>query len=115
MKNLLSLAIGLIFTSLTIVGCSQPPKAVSADQAIEQSQTFSTAEEKEKYLVSQANSFVSSKEYDQAIQTAQYVLANIDSTSAEAKSILEKAAAELKEVAQEKAEEVQKTLGNLGK
>lgn len=100
---------------LLVLGCAQQPKAANAQQAIEQSKAKGTAEQQAKYLVSQANAFMNSKNFDEAVQTARYVLANLDANSQEAKSIIEKAAAELKKVAEQKAEELKKSLGGLGK
>ena len=107
------IAVSMIFVGLE--GCSQQSKAANAQQAIDQSKSMKTADEQAKYLVGQANAFVNNKNFDQAIQTAKYVLANLNANSQEAKGILEKAAEDMKKMAQQKAEEMKKSLGNLGK
>ena len=115
MKKLTLILAGIVFVAAAVVGCSQQPKASSAGQAIEQSKAMSTTQEQAKYLVSQANAFVNSKNFDEAIQTAKYILANLDTNSAEAKSIIEKATAEVKKIAEQKAEELKKSIGSFGK
>ena len=52
-----------------------------------------TVEEQVNYLVSQANAFINSQEFDQAIKTSQYILRNLDKSSEEAKGIIETAKA----------------------
>ena len=115
MNKALLITVLLTGAVLAVSSCSQQPKAANSRQAIEQSKAMSTTQEQAKYLVSQANAFVNSNNFDEAIQTAKYILANLDADSAEAKSIIEKAAAELKNVAMQKTEEMKKSLGNLGK
>jgi len=107
---------GVFFSMLLVnlTGCAQQ-KAQDSQAAIEQSKSLKTVEEQVKYLVSQANSFVSSKEFDQAISTGKYILANLDSNSQEAKSIIEKATAEMKKMAQGAVNDVKNKLGTLGK
>jgi hypothetical protein len=104
----------LIGTALTlgVMGCAK--KAANSQEAIATSQQMKTVDEQVKYLVSQANSFINSKQFDQAIQTAQHILSNLDQNSAEAKSIIEKAKAELQKAAQGAVADVQKKLGSFG-
>jgi len=99
---------------LSVAGCAQQPKAANSQEAIEQAKALETAEAQAKYLISQANAFVNSKDFDQAIQTAKYVLANLDSESKEAQSIIEKATTQLKKMAEEKAAEMKKSLSSMG-
>lgn len=92
----------LIFTTIVLAGfltggCAK--KEANSQQAIEQSKSMKTVDAQVKYLVGQANAFINSKQFDQAIATAKYVLTNLDQNSAEAKSILEKAQAELTKTA----------------
>ena len=115
MKNTVRIAVFLMCASLTFAGCAQQPKAANASQAIEQSKSMKTVEEQAKYLVGQANAFVNSKDFDQAIQTAKYVLSNLNANSQEAKDVLEKATEEMKKMAMQKAEEMKKSLGDFGK
>ena len=112
--------------SFIAFGCSQQQSAANSSQAIEKSQTLSSVQEKANYLVQQANSFINSKNFEDAISTAKYILANLDQNSSEAKSILQRAQEELKKLAEQKLGEVKagankamddakNKLGNLGK
>ncbi len=85
-------------------GCAQ--KAASAREAIESSKTLKTAQEQAAMLVKQAELFYSSKEFQQAIDIAQYILSNLDKDSAQAKSLLEKATSDLKAAATKAAGDV---------
>ncbi len=93
------------------IGCAK--KAASVNEAIQNSQAMKTVEEKANYLVKQAEAFYSSKEFQQAIETAQYILSNIDKNSQAAKDLIEKAKAQLQAAAQKAADDVKKKL--LGK
>ena len=115
MKNIYLTTIVTSIFLMSVAGCSQQPKAADSQQAIEQSKSMGTVEAQTKYLIDQANAFVNSKDFDQAIQTAKHVLANLDTNSMEAKSVIEKATEEMKKMAQQKAEELKKSLGALGK
>lgn len=115
MKKFYSVFLAVIFLTVSFAGCAQQPKAANSQEAIAQSKSLATVDEQVKYLVGQANAFVSSKNYEQAVQTAQYVLSSLDANSQEAKSILDKAAAEIKKLAEQKAEELKKSLGSFGK
>lgn len=96
-------------------GCAAPkPQAATADQAIEQSKSVGDVQAQAKYLISEANAFVNSQKFDEAIEAAKYVLANLDANSQEAKSILEKATAEIKKLAEQKAAELKNKLNNIG-
>ena len=101
-----------IFVSLTAAGCAQ--KAANSQQAVQQSQQYQTVDEKVKYLVSQANQFLNSKEFNEAVSTAQYILSNLDKNSQEAKSILETAKAQLQQAAQGAVKDVSSALGGFG-
>ena len=99
----------------SVSGCAkQQPQAATADQAIEQSKSQGSVDAQAKYLVSEANAFVNSQKFDEAIATAKYVLANLDANSQEAKSVIEKATAELKAMAEQKAQELKNKLNNIG-
>ena len=124
-KKFLSLVSSLIFT-LTVFGCSQQQSTTSSSQAIEKSQALSSTQEKVNYLIQQANAFINSKNFEEAISTAKYVLANLDQNSSQAKSILQRAQEELKKLAEQKLgevkadankamDDVKNKLGNLGK
>ena len=80
------------------VACAK--KAASAGEAIQSSQSLKTVEEKVNYLMKQAEAFYSSKEFQQAVDIAQYVLTNLDKDSQSAKSLIERAKNELQTAAQ---------------
>lgn len=104
---------------MTGCGQAQKPQAANSAQAIQQTQSMPDVQAKVQYLVKEANAFLSSQKFDDAVNTAKYILSNLDKNSADAKSILEKAQAELKKLAEQKVNEVkgdlQKTIGGLGK
>lgn len=116
MKKILYIGVTVIvIAGLSIAGCAQKAAPVATSQeAISQSKTLATAQEQAKYLISQANSFINSKKFQDAITTAQYVLSNLDKNSLDAKSLLEKAKAELAKAAQSAVTDVKKKLGTLG-
>ncbi|MDP2653316.1 MAG: hypothetical protein Q8Q08_04720 [Candidatus Omnitrophota bacterium] len=107
----------VVFT-LGLTGCAQKPKSADAGAAIQQSSAMATVDEKAKFLVSEANAFLSSQKYEDAMKLANHVLSQVDQNSAEAKSILEKAQAEIKALAEKKAAEMkaelEKKMGSLG-
>ena len=110
-RGLLIVLVIALFMSFSVVGCTQ--KAANSQEAIEQSKELKTVEEQVKYLISQANAFITSEEFDQAIKTAQYVLANLDKESGNAKIIIEVAQVKLKEAAQGALDDAKKKLGSL--
>jgi len=92
-KRKIGFLIVLFLLSVTVAACAQ--KAASSTEAIDVAKAMETVEAKSKYLVQQANAFISSEQFDEAIKTAKYVLANLDSESQDAKSIIERAKEEL--------------------
>jgi len=96
--------------SFGVIGCTK--KAANSQEAIQQAQELKTPEEQAKYLISQANAFINSKEFDQGIKTAQYVISNLDRNSQEAQSIIEKAKEELKKAAQGALDEARNKIAN---
>src|SRR5262245_57399339 len=106
----------ILFSLIAAIGgcAQQQPQAATASQAIEQSKTKGTVEQQAQYLIGEANAFVNSQKFDEAIQAAKYVLANLDANSAEAKGIIEKATAQLKEMAGQNADELTQKLNNIG-
>ncbi len=105
------LAVSLII-GVVALGCGQ--RTQSSSEAIELSKAKATVEEQANYLVRQANSFINSDNFDEAIKTAKYILSNLDSNSTEAQGIIEKAQAELKKLAEQKIQDVKSKLGSLG-
>jgi len=100
-----------------LIGCSQQ-KADSSSAAIQAAKAMETAEQKVDYLIGQAKSFYNSKEFQNAIDTAQYILTQLDKDSQTAKSLLEKAkdalAAKAKEAVDSATEGMSKKIGNFG-
>ena len=93
------------------VGCAQNPKESSSQASIQKAQSIASPQEKADYLVGQARAFYNSKQFQDAVNTAQYVLQYVDKDSASAKSLLEKAKTDLMEAGKAKADEVKKQLG----
>ena len=114
MEKFLTLTVTLVFIlGLGIVGCGQK-QAANSQAAIEQSKTMKTADEQAKFLVNQANSFISSKQFDQAVETARYVLSKLDANSQEAKATLQRATDEMKKAAQGAMNDMKKKIGGIG-
>jgi hypothetical protein len=110
----------MIGAALLVSGCGQKAASTaSSGDAIKNSQALQTVSEKVKYLVGQANTFMNSKNYQQAVNVAQYILTNLDKDSADAKSILQKATELLKAEAAKAMDsaktDLQNKLGGLGK
>jgi hypothetical protein len=103
MKRLLTFAIALALISCAFMAPGCTKKSGSPDEAIQFSQTLKTVQEKADYMIKQAEAFYNSKEYKQAIDTAQYVLSNLDNNSQPAKDLIEKAKAQLQAAAQKAA------------
>jgi|WetSurMetagenome_2_1015567.scaffolds.fasta_scaffold185368_1 hypothetical protein len=110
MKNILLLGMIFCLSCGLVLGAGCTKKSVSANEAIQTSQTLKSVEEKAGYLMKQAEAFYNSKEFQQAIQTAQYVLSNVDKNSQSAKDLIEKAKVQLKEAAQKAAGDVSNKL-----
>jgi len=107
-----SIIIMSIVLSIAAYGCGQ--RAQDTAEAIELSKRKTTAKEQVKYLAQQANNFINSDDFDEAIKTAKYILSRLDPESSEAKSIIEKAKAEIKKLADQKLAEAKKKLGSFG-
>ena len=73
-----------------------------------------TAQEKADYLLGQAKAFYSSDKFQEAVDTAKYILRYLDKDSQEAKALFEKALDGLKAKAKETVEGATKKLGNFG-
>ena len=72
--------------SLLLIGCAS--RATSSSEAIQHSKTLHSAKQQSSYLITQAKDFLSAKDYQEAVTTAQYLLASIDINSESAKEIL---------------------------
>lgn len=97
---LLCVVSGLALSS----GCTK--KAASSSEAIKNSETLATVQDKTQYLVKQAEAFYNSKDFQQAIETAQYVLSNLDKDSQQARNLIEKAKNQLQAAAQKAVSDV---------
>ena len=111
-KNVISV-MAAVLLAVVIVGCAQKPSAANSKEAVDQAKQLETVEAQVNYLVKEASAFINSKQFDEAVNTAKYVLSNLDKESAQAKTILEKAQAELKKLAEAKVDEMKKSLGGL--
>ena len=96
-----------------LLGCVS--KAASSSEAVKQAETMQTVEQKTNYLISQANAFLNSKDYEDAVNTAKYVLANLDKESKQAMDILEKAKAKLAEAATGMMADMKKSVSGIAK
>lgn len=117
MKNFFGVVVlGLVLVQV-LGGCTQS-KASSSQEAIQQSKTLQTVEEKAKYLIGQAKAFYNSKEFQGAVDIAQHILRYVDKESGQAKDLLEKAKQALIAKAQEAAgsatTDIKKKIGDFG-
>ena len=114
MKNLFALQIVLfLFVTVFVVnGCTTKPQAEkpanNSSEAIAHADNLKTAEEKKTYLCGQAERFLSEKKCEDALNTAQHILTEIDANFQKAKDIVEKAQADLKAAGTEAAEDLKK-------
>ncbi len=117
-KTHLYFAVLCLSAAFVAVGCAQKPESADSKQAISNAQKLQDVKAQADYLIKEANAFLNSQQFDQAVNTAKYVLANLDKESQQAKSIIEQAQVKLKAMAQQKVDEaagdVKKALGGLG-
>ena len=106
-KNVAAIIVCTLILGIALYGCGAK-KADSSRDAISISKTMATTQEKVNYLVSQAKSFYGSKEFQGAVDIAQYVLRYLDSDSAQAKKLLDDAKAALTAEAQKRLEDAKK-------
>jgi len=76
-----------------VAGCAK--QAASSSEAIQYAKTLQSPEQQASYLVRQAQAFVDSQDYQEAIKTAQYVLLSVDIHSQAATDLLARAKAKL--------------------
>jgi len=101
-----SLACGLMF-----YGCSGAPKSESSREAIDVAKKMQDTQEKVNYLIGQAKAFYNSQEFQDAINTAQYILTYLDKNSTAAKNLLEKAKQALADKAKGAVDDARKNIG----
>ncbi len=95
---------------IVIAGCTGQ-KAESPQAAIDIAKSMESVQEKADYLVGQAKAFYNSKEFQQAIDLAQYVLQNLDSDNQAAKDLIKQAKAKVQEMAQKVVSDMKSKLG----
>ncbi|RJP61116.1 MAG: hypothetical protein C4541_02700 [Candidatus Auribacter fodinae] len=114
MKHFFSVVGVVLALGIMLSGCGEK-KAASGKEAIDISKTKGSVEQQVDYLVGQAKAFQKSEEYQEAINVAQYIIANLEKESDEAKKIIEQAKNDLAEKAKETAGAVSDKLKNIGK
>lgn len=111
-KSVLLPLVCAFFLSAFLAGCV-PKKAASSRAAIDQSAALKSVDQKVKYLTAQANAFYNCLRYQDAVELSQYILTDLQSNSREAKEMLEKAKAAMRDNARKAADEVQNSLKGL--
>jgi hypothetical protein len=105
----------VIFTGVgLLLGCAKSDKQVSSAAAIQAAEAIQDAQGKLNYLIGQAKSFYNSKEFKQAVEVAQYILAKVDQNSLTAKQILQDATAKLQAMANQAVSDVKQKIDSLG-
>lgn len=94
MKKLMVIVMLLGLLVASGVPFSRASVTKSADDALLYVVTMKSAEEKEKYLIKEAESFLDKERYEDAAKIARYILKEIDETSAEAEDILHRSSEE---------------------
>lgn len=93
---------------VTLTGCGQS-QAASSEEAIQQSKSMqATAEEKTAYLIAQAKAMYKSKQFQDTVDVAQYVLRYLDKDSQEAQKLLAMAKEDLMEAGSQALDEAKK-------
>ena len=99
---------------LAVSGCGAKKEA-SSGAAIDYAKTLETTQQQVDYLVGQAKAFYNSKEFQGAVDIAQYILAYLDADNAQAEDLLNKAKEQLQAAAQGVMDEAQKGISGFGK
>jgi len=113
MKRTLAIMITLAVTGLLVAGCGGP-QTESSQAAIQKAQTMATIQEKTTFLVNEAQAFYNSKQFQSAVDVAQYVLRYLDKDSTAAKDLLQKAQEALTAQLQQAGAEAKKTISGFG-
>ena len=95
---------------LILGGCGQK-KAEDRREAVQNASEMGTDQEKTDYLVAQAQAFYASGEFKSAVETARYVLTDLDKDNTAARRILDEAGAQLSAEAKKAAENMKKSFG----
>jgi len=113
-KGLILGIVMALFFGLVLTGCGVK-KAESSREAISVAKTIETTEQKVNYLVGQAKSFYNSKEFQGAVDIAQYILRYLDRDSQQAKDLLQEAKEALTSKVRGAVEDAKKGLSGFGK
>lgn len=113
MRRVLIGILSVLLCAGFISACAK--KAASGSEAISNTQTMQTTQQKMDYLISQGNAFLNSRQYEDAVQVARHVLADLDKNSAQAQSLIDKAMAQMKETAGKAMSDTQKKMGEMFK
>jgi len=92
-----------------VSGSARP--TASSTEAIDYAKTLSNIQEQTNYLVGQAKAFYNSKEFQNAIDTSQYVLRYLDKDNPQAKKLLTEAKEAITTHLKQKAEDAKKKFG----
>lgn len=109
-KFYLSVAVFITAGILVLGGCGQK-KAENSQEAIRNASSMGTDRKKTDYLVAQAQAFYSAENYKAAVETARYVLTELDKDNAAARKILDVAGPRLSAEAKKAAENMKKSFG----
>ena len=110
MKRFLAVITSLVLlSSIAFVGCGSKKEASSKD-AITKAQAMATVKERVDYLVSQAQVFYNSKDFQSAIDVGQYILSYLDKESQTAKNLIMKAKEALAAEAQKAVDKVKNSI-----
>ena len=63
------LAVGMVL-AVAAAGCAQKPKSANSSEAIQQAKQLESVEAQVNYLIREANAFISSQQFDEAVNTA---------------------------------------------
>lgn len=88
--------------------------ADTAQEAINVAEQLQTVAEKVNYLMTQAQSFYDSQQFQQVVAVTQHILGSLDANSPGAKDLLAKAQAKLQSAVQGGAQSVTNQLGTMG-
>jgi len=114
-RRSVSAAVICLFFAVLFSGCAQQPTAAGSKEAIDIASGMQTMQEKAAFLMKEAQAFYSSDKFQDAIDTAQYVLRYVDKDSQAAKDLIEKAKQELMKAAESKMDEMKGKVLDLGK
>ncbi len=87
----------------------------SAKAAIAQAQTIPVLKDKIDFLAAQAQGFLGQKNYQEAVNVAQFILTKLDANSIQAKSVMDQAKSQIAQAAQGAMGNMMGKLGAFGK